>query len=123
MPLVRSIIVGIFAAALIGGCTPIVMLGELGRPINFAIPFSLVVLIALAVTARVSRPRSWLHGIAAGLGFSIPVAAICFMIPGFDPVHLDEHAGELRFVGVSVLSLLVMALRATGAHNENKGAA
>jgi hypothetical protein len=100
------------------------MLGELAGPANFAVPFSLVVLVALVVAAIVSKPKGWLHGLAAGFGFSIPILAICFLIPQIDPSHLNEHAGQLRFVGLFalVLSPIVMVVRASPVQNENKNA-
>src|ERR1041385_4922519 len=115
MPVVRSIVVGVIAAALIGGCTPLLMLGELGGPINFGLPLSIITILALVLTAFVSNPKGWRRGFASGIGFSVPIAVTCLFIPRFDPTHLHEHAGQLRFVGAFAIlvSVFFMTVRAS----------
>lgn len=115
MPLARSFMVGVLSAALIGGCIPMLMLGELGGPINFGVPLLILAILALVLTACVSKPKGWRRGIVASLGFSIPIALMCLAIPSFDPAHLAEHAGQLRFVAVFIvlLSFIVMTVRAS----------
>jgi len=120
MPIARSIIIGFVTAALIAGLIPMLMLGEWNGPINFAVPLTVVAIGALALTVFVARPKSWRQGLIASLGFAVPVAAICFLMPRFWRAHLSEHAGQLRFVAffIVALSLVVMMIRSGASDDE-----
>jgi hypothetical protein len=91
------------------------MLGELAGPSNFAIPLLFIVVVVLALLVFFSKVKDWRQGAISGFVFGIPIAVICFVIPSFDPAHLNEHVGQLRFVAVStvVLSVIVLGIRAS----------
>lgn len=111
MPYVVSIILGVVTAVILGLGTPLMLLGEMGGPINFTIPFLFVVVIALAITSYTARARSGLQGGACGILFAVPVALVCLFISRADEGVRREHGGQLFAVaGVSIIiSLIVMA--------------
>ncbi len=115
MPNLRHNVAGVLAAAIIAGCTPLLMLGELAGPANFAIPLLFVVVVILGILTFFSKAKGWQQGFISGFVFGIPIAVICFAIPSFDPAHLNEHVGQLRFVAVStvLLAVIVLGIRAS----------
>ena len=115
MPYLRHIVAGVLAAAIIAGCTPLLMLGELAGPSDFAIPLLFIVVVVLAILVFFSKVKDWRQGVISGFVFGIPIAVTCFAIPSFDPAHLNEHAGQLRVVAVLtvLLSVIVLGIRAS----------
>lgn len=111
MPYVASIIWGVVTAVILGACTPLVLLGEMGGPIDFTIPFLFIVVLVVAIASYTSRAKGGLRGSACGVLFAIPVALACLIISRADEALRREHGGQLLAVaGISVLiSLAVMA--------------
>jgi hypothetical protein len=111
MPYVVSIIWGIVTAVILGVCTPFVLLGEMGGPINLALPFLFIVALVLAIASYTSRAKGSLRGSVCGVLFAIPVALVCLIISRADDAIRREHGGQLLAVaGMSVfISLAVMA--------------
>ena len=64
MPYVISIVWGVVTAVILGVCTPVVLLGEMGGPIDFTIPFLFIVVLVLAIASYTSRAKGGLQGSA-----------------------------------------------------------
>jgi hypothetical protein len=111
MPYVVSIIWGVVTAVILGVSTPLVLLGEMGGPIDFSIPFLFIVVVVLAIASYTSRAKGGLRGSACGVLFAVPIALVCLVISRADEVVRREHGGQLLGVaGMSVvISLAVMA--------------
>jgi hypothetical protein len=111
MPYFVSIIWGVVTAVILGVCTPLVMLGEMGGPIDFTAPFLFVVFVVLAIACYTSRVKGGLRGSACGVLFASPVSLVCLIISRSDDILRREHGAQLFAVaGMSlVVSLAVMA--------------
>jgi len=93
---------------------PLVFVGELGGPINMAVPVVLITAVALIPAAWTSSARGGIRGAISSLPFSCPVAFACHWIAHSDPVILREHGGEFRFCGFAVVALALLVMGFVG---------
>ncbi len=101
-------------------------LGEIGGPINWAIPILVLAIAAFAFTAFIVRPRNVISGILCGVGFAVPIAIACYLPIQHEPVVKREHGEQLIFAALTiiVIAILVMGvrgyLRNTAHRNDNE---
>ena len=112
MPYLISIVWGVVTAVVLGVCTPLLLLGEMGGPIDFTIPFLFIEVLVLALASYTSRAKGGLRGAACGLLFAVPVVMICIMISHSDEIVHREHSSQLHGVAFmsGVISLAVMEI-------------
>lgn len=112
MPFFVSIIWGVVVSVVVFTATPLLLLGELGGPNNWAVPILIATMITLAIAVFTSRPRSAVVGAGCGIAFSLPVVIVCHLLRRSDPTILREHGGQLSFAAFAavVISVMMMAV-------------
>lgn len=109
-----SIIWGVVVSVVIFAATPLLLLGELGGPSNWAAPILIATMLTLAIAVFTSRPRSAIVGTGCGIVFSLPVVIVCYLIRRSDPAVLREHGGQLIFAAFATVAISVMMMTAFG---------
>ena len=120
-PLLGSIVVGVIAAVLIFAATPFWLLGQIGGPILFVWVWFPITIPSLVVSIIMYRPRSVYHAIGCGLGYSLPVAIICFLLPRWYAPHVNPFTAEVRTLAwiTLVLSPVSMVAAVFIRHNRS----
>ena len=108
---------GIFTTIALAVLTPIWMIVQIGRPVDFA--FFLVVVCIPGVLRIASTPFEFeeytmLSAIVCGLVFSIPIAAFCWALPDFLDLHSYKDipsCGYKTVVGSVIVMMLATVIR------------
>ena len=114
MPLYASVFIsamwGALTAVILWGGTLLLLVGELGGPINFVVPVLIVAVITVALAAYTARARGGGSGAICGLAFSFPIAIVLYRLAHADPVVLREHGGQFAFSAVAVVALATLVM-------------
>jgi len=96
-PVIQSIFLGAIAAGVLAAGTEFWLLWQMGGPVSFFFYWFIVVAPFLAATLFVTRRnRSIGKAFACGLGFSVPIAFVCFKLPDcYGEQHLRFFVEEI----------------------------
>ena len=99
IPWGRSLLLGILATFGLAVGTPVWMLFQMGRPVDFAYLWLAVGLPALLLALFVVKTRSTKGAIICGVLFSAPIAAFCWLLPNLEAGLYsfgNNHPGHSR---------------------------
>ena len=116
MSLLVSILAGVITAYLECVFISILMLYEMGGPIDFRAPILLLACFALAILAFFLKVKAWWQGLVYGMAFGILAAAPCYSFRYFSEHQLGkQHVGELHYAGVWIVlaSIIVLTMRSS----------
>ena len=112
IPWGRSLLLGVLATVGLAVGTPVWMLFQMGRPVDFAYLWLAVGIPALLLTLFVVKTRSTKGAIICGVLFSAPIAAYCWLLPTFDP-QLDYFHNIRTEAILTVIGSVVLMIAAT----------
>ena len=112
IPWRRSLLLGILAVVALVACTPLWMLAQMGRPVDFLLLWIGIGGPSLLLTLFIVKTRTVAAAIVCGLAFSIPIAAYCWILAICDP-QID-YFKDMKGGGVAtVICSIVIELVAT----------
>jgi hypothetical protein len=119
MPLIRSIVFGVFTAVLLWGGTMLLAIGSMAGPTDYRLTL-IAIIPAILLFAAFTKSKGWRRGLAAGLLFALPVVITSLVIPGlmFGPSShpsVMTLAKQLRFVGIATVIIAAVCFCARGA--------
>lgn len=119
MPLIRSIIFGVFTAVLLWGGTMLLAIGSMAGPTDFRL-ILIGIVPAVILFAACTKSMGWWRGLVAGLLFGLPVVITSLAIPSlmFGPSShpsVITLAKQLRFVGIVTTITAAVCFCARGA--------
>jgi glucose dehydrogenase len=112
MPWGRSLILGIIAAIGLAVGTPVWMLAQMGRPVDFSYLWLAVGIPALLLALFVVKTRTALAAVVCGVLFSTPIAAYCWILPSIDS-KLDYFHNMRTEAILTVIGSVVLMIVAT----------
>jgi hypothetical protein len=96
-PLLGCIVFGFITGGLIALATPLWLLGQMGGPFSYFKIGLPIFLPALIVTTWLYQTKSLAHALCCGLGFSVPIALGCSLLPTvFGKRPFDFFSGEMQ---------------------------
>ena len=122
MPLMRSIVFGVFTAVLLWGGTLLLAIGSMAGPTDYRL-ILIATIPAVILFAAFTKSKGWWRGLAAGLLFGLPVVITSLAIPSlmFGPSSdgsVMTLAKQLRFVGIVTAIIAAVCFCARGADYE-----
>ncbi len=113
-PVIQSIFLGAIAAGVLAWATELWLLAQMGGPVSFFFCWFIVVVPFMAATLFVTRRNHSIgKAFACGLGFSVPIAFVCFKLPNwYGEQYLRFFTGEITRLawGTPVVCSLAMAV-------------
>ena len=110
VPWGRSLLLGIIATIGLAVCTPVWMLAQMGRPVDFSGLWLVVGIPALVLALFIVKTRTVLAAVVCGVLFSAPIAAYCWILPSVEPqldyFHNMRTDGMLTVIGTVVLMIV-----------------
>ena len=112
IPWGRSLLLGVLAAFGLAVGTPVWMLFQMGRPVDFACLWLAVGIPTLLLALFIVKTRTMLAALVCGLLFAMPIAAFCWMLPIFEP-QLDYFHSMRTDAILTVIGSVVLMIVAT----------
>jgi glucose dehydrogenase len=104
------LLLGIIAAIGLAVCTPVWMLAQMGRPIDFSGLWLVVGIPVLVLALFIVKTRTVIAAVVCGVLFSAPIAAYFWILssaePRLDYFHNMRSDGILTVIGTIVLMIV-----------------